>query len=171
MNASKITLPSPGLFRRLAVVVYDSLILLAVLFLATALALPVTRGQAVASENPLFQVYLLGVAFLYLGWFWTRAGQTVAMRAWRLRVVDIEGEPIGWGRALARYLAVLLPVLPSLILLRFAPQTNAVALSAIAVPWLCGFLWVAVDGKKRAWHDILSGTRIVQDPKPVKPEH
>jgi len=144
MNTDPMPVSSPGLFRRLAVVVYDALVLLAVLFLATALALPVTHGLAIEPENPVFQAYLLAVAFLYLGWFWTRAGQTVAMRAWRLRVVNLDGGGIDWRQAGLRFVAALL---------------------SWAVFGL-GFLWVAVDKENRAWHDILSGTRVVQDPKP-----
>ena len=144
MNTTPVRLSSPGLFLRLAVVVYDSMVLLAVLFLATAGALPVTHGLAIPAENPFFQAYLLLVAFLYLGWFWTRAGQTVAMRAWRLRVVDTDGGAIGWRQAGLRFVAALL---------------------SWAVFGL-GFFWIAVDPENRAWHDILSGTRVVQDPKP-----
>jgi uncharacterized RDD family membrane protein YckC len=166
MNTTSTRLPSPGLFRRLAGVVYDALGLLAVLCLATAVALPVTHGLAIAPENPVFQVYLMAIAFLYLGWFWTRAGQTVAMRAWRLRVVDVHGDLIAWRRALARFVAALLPVLPVLLLLGLVPLENQWAAALILGAWLCGFLWVAVDKENRAWHDILSGTRVVQDPKP-----
>lgn len=163
------SISSPGLFRRLAVVVYDSLVALAVLFLATALALPVTHGEAVGAESPLFQLYLLAVLFLYLGWFWTHSGQTVAMRAWRLRVVGLDGEGIGWERALMRFVAALLPMLPAFIWLGLMPEEeNGIKLAAMLLPWLCGFLWVAVDRDKRAWHDILSGTRMLQYHKPKK---
>ena len=154
---------APGLFRRLAVLVYDALIMLAVLFLATALALPVTHGKAVAAESPLFQLYLLAVMFLYLGWFWTRAGQTVAMRAWRLRVVDVEGAAIDWGLALRRFVAALLPMLPGMLWLGLSGERdNLLVLAAILLPWLGGFLWLVVDPQKRTLHDILSATRMVQ---------
>jgi len=160
------SIQSPGLFRRLAVVLYDSLVMLAVLFLATALALPVTHGQAVAAESPAFQFYLLAVLFLYLGWFWTRAGQTVAMRAWRLQVVGVDGRRIGWGRAWLRFAAALLPVVPSLLWLNSGPQVDTwIKLTALLVPWLCGFVWVLFDPERRAWHDILSATRMLQQPQ------
>lgn len=160
---------APGLFRRLAVLVYDAIVMLAVLFLATALALPVTHGEAVAAESPLFQLYLLVVMFLYLGWFWTRAGQTVAMRAWRLLVVDNDGSAIGWGQALGRFLAALLPMLPGLLWLELSGEHgNRLVLVAILLPWLGSFLWVAVDPQKRALHDILSATRMRQYAPPVR---
>lgn len=162
---------APGLFRRLAVLVYDAIVMLAVLFLATALALPLTHGEAVAAESPLFQLYLLAVMFLYLGWFWTHAGQTVAMRAWRLRVVDSAGAAIGWGLALRRFTMALLPMLPGMLWLGLSGERdNRMVLVAILLPWLGGFLWVAVDPQKRALHDILSATRIRQYAAPVRPK-
>jgi uncharacterized RDD family membrane protein YckC len=161
---------APGLFRRLAVLVYDALVMLAVLFLATAVALPVTHGEAVAAENPLFQLYLLAVMFLYLGWFWTHAGQTVAMRAWRLRVVDLDGRAIGWGQALKRFVAALLPMLPGLVWLGVSEERdNRMVLMAIMLPWLAGFLWLVLDRQKRTLHDILSATRMVQYAPPAIP--
>ena len=158
-------LPSAGLFRRLAVLVYDALMLLAVLFLATALALPLTQGEAVDPQHPLFQLYLLAAAFLYFGWFWTHGGQTVAMRAWRLRLRDAAGGPVGWGLALTRFAAVLLPVAPALLWLRSGPEVGYGVMSAVVLGcWLCGFLWIAVDREDRAWHDIVSKTRITLEP-------
>ena len=162
-DTSPDTIRAPGVFRRLAVLVYDAMVMLAVLFLATALALPLSQGEAVAAESPLFQLYLLTVMFLYLGWFWTHAGQTVAMRAWRLQVVDVNGAGIGWGLALRRFLAALLPMLPGLLWLGLSGRRGDwMVLAAILVPWLGSFLWVAIDPQKRALHDILSATRMLQ---------
>lgn len=131
--------PPPGLARRLAVMCYDGLLLFAVLFAATAVILPLTGGEAVAPNDPLYSGYLLAVSFAYFGWFWTHGGQTLGMRAWGVRVVDGSGRPPGWRRGLLRFVAALLSWLPLGL----------------------GFLWVIVDGRKRAWHDRLSGTRLV----------
>ena len=158
-------LPPAGLFRRLAVLVYEAFLVLAVLFLAAALALALTQGEAVGPEHSLYQLYLLAAVFLYFGWFWTHGGQTVAMRAWRLKLVDDAGGPVGWGLALTRYAAVLLPVTPALVWLRSGPEVGyGVMLAAVLACWISGFLWIAVGRDKRAWHDIVSRTRIVLKP-------
>ena len=113
--------PSPGqivvslasLPRRLAAIVYDSLLLAGVLFGATALALGVVvaiiGGEAVKLHNPLagnpfFSTYLLLVCFFFYGGFWIHGGQTLGMRAWRLRVQRGDGRGIGWWQALLRFL-------------------------------------------------------------------
>jgi len=126
----------PGLLRRLAALVYDALLLFAVLFVATIPVLVVTGGQAVGPNQPAFTAWLLGVSYLYLGWCWTRSGQTLGMRAWRMRVRTRDGARLGWGHALARFAAGL------------------VSIGAAGV----GLLWVAVDRDRLSLHDRLSGT-------------
>ena len=131
--------------RRLIAMVYDFFLLLAVLMLAAYPAVILlhggeafTPGEDWLAEN-LFRLYLVTVAYLFFAWFWTHGGQTLGMRAWRLRVTDLEGKPIGWDRALLRYVAAIL------------------SWAALGL----GFLWILVDPQKRAWHDILSRTRII----------
>ena len=85
-----------------------------------------------------FRLYLLAVAALFFSAFWRR-GETLGMRAWRLRVVGPDGRPPGWGRALGRFAAAIL------------------SWAVLAL----GFLWVLVDPERLAWHDRLSGTRLV----------
>jgi uncharacterized RDD family membrane protein YckC len=130
---------SPGLLRRLAAIFYDSLLLFSVLFFATFPTLLWTGGRAVAPANPALQAYLLGVAFLYFAWPWTRGGQTLGMRAWGLRVVQGNGASMTWAQAGLRFAGAVL---------------SWGALGA-------GFLWVLVDKDGLAWHDRWSGTRLV----------
>ena len=126
----------PGLARRLAALVYDALLLFAVLFAATVPVLLLTGGQAVGPNHPVFTAWLLAVSYLYLGWCWTRNGQTLGMRAWRMRVCLPDGRPLGWRRSLGRFAAAL------------------VSVGAAGV----GLLWVAVDRDRLSLHDRLSGT-------------
>jgi uncharacterized RDD family membrane protein YckC len=139
------TLPPPGLLRRLAAVLYDSLLLLAVLMVATALFLPLTGGEAIdPRRNPALEwCYRAALALLVLGFFgifWTRGGQTLGMAAWRLRVEREDGRALTWADTARR-------------------------LAAAALSWLAlglGWLWILVDPQRRAWHDRLSGTRVVR---------
>lgn len=107
--------------RRLAALAYDSLLLAGVLFGATALALGVVTaligGAAFRIHNPLlgnpfFQTYLLLICFLFYGGFWTHGGQTLGMRAWRLRIQRRDGQGIGWWQALSRFLVAGLWLAP-----------------------------------------------------------
>ena len=128
----------PGLLRRLAALVYDALLLFALLFAATVPVLIVTGGRAVGPNEPAYTAWLLAVSYLYLGRCWTRSGQTLGMRAWRMRVRTRDGRPLGWGHALARFAAGL------------------VSIGAAGA----GLLWVAFDRDGLSLHDRLSGTAL-----------
>ena len=113
--ALSIPPPSPaGLLRRLAAVLYDGLLLTGLLLAATALALGVVAmilgSEAVVLHNPLtgspfFSTYLLPVCFFFYGGFWVHGGQTLGMRAWRLRLQRRDGRGVGWWQALLRFLS------------------------------------------------------------------
>jgi uncharacterized RDD family membrane protein YckC len=137
------------LLRRLAGLVYDLLLLVAVLFIATALILPLNGGQAFGSGQWAYPVYLGFVTFGFVGWFWTHGGQTLGMKAWRLRLLTVDGMAVGWGRAALRFGSALLSV------------------ACLGL----GYWWMIVDPDGLAWHDRLSGTRIEfdRDPPPDPP--
>lgn len=128
-----------SLFRRLAAAFYDSLLVLAVLMLATLLLLPLTGGQAINPGNHAYTLYLLAVGFAFFGGFWTHGGQTLGMRAWRLRVVSLDNRPLTWQQALYRYLAAILSWLPLGL----------------------GFWWQWLDREGLTLHDRLSGTQLI----------
>lgn len=137
-----------GLLRRLGAVVYDTLLLAAVLMIATAFFLPLTGGKAVTSASgPLlewtYRGVIGGLIVLFYGSFWTRRGQTLGMASWQLRVEREDGGTLTWGDTFRRLAAAVLSLLPAGL----------------------GWLWIVVDPGKRAWHDRLSHTRVVFMPK------
>jgi uncharacterized RDD family membrane protein YckC len=146
-------LPAPGLMRRLAAMFYDSLLVFAVAWTVTAVAVFLRResvGEAAirasghaAASGPLLQAAIAIALVLFFGWFWTRTGQTLGMQAWRLRVQQPDGRPISWRQALLRMCGAVL---------------SALCLGA-------GYWWVLVDREQCTWHDRLSGTRVVLLPK------
>lgn len=130
-----------GFFRRLAALGYDALIQLALFFLGTALLLPLTGGAAIAPGSHWFSAYLLAISLLYNAWCWLHGGQTVGMRAWKLRLVDRGEQTLDWQRAGLRYAAAWL---------------GGLALGL-------GYLWMLADPARRAWHDRLSRTAIIKE--------
>jgi uncharacterized RDD family membrane protein YckC len=142
-NLSKLgadTPSAPSFLCRLAVVVYDFLLLIAVLFLATALLLPFNAGEAFTREQIFYPIYLLMVSFLFYGWFWTHGGQTLGLRAWKVKVLTVNQQPISWTQALVRF-------------------TTAFASCGL------GLLWILVDKHRWSWHDHLSKTAVFFDTK------
>lgn len=71
--------------RRLGAALYDTLLVFALLMLATALLLPFNGGQRIPPGTLSHQVYLVVVAYLYFDYFWRHGGQTLGMKAWRFR--------------------------------------------------------------------------------------
>jgi uncharacterized RDD family membrane protein YckC len=134
----------PGLLRRLAAVVYDALLLVALLMVATALLLPLTGGEAIdPHRHPalewLYRAVLLLLTVGFFGVSWTRGGQTLGMASWRLRVLREDGGTLSWADTVRRLAAALLSWL------------------ALGLGWL----WVLVDPARRTWHDRLSRTQVV----------
>ena len=77
----------PSLFRHLIIIIYDSLLLMSVLLLASLLAVALNGGEAISQGNPFFLIYLFGVSLIFYGWFWTHGGQTLGMRSWQVRII------------------------------------------------------------------------------------
>ncbi|MBL8250775.1 MAG: RDD family protein [Candidatus Competibacter sp.] len=156
--------------RRLAAIVYDSLLLAGVLFAATALALGLTvavlGGESVRLHHPLqgspwLSTYLLLVCFFFFGGFWVYGGQTLGMRAWRLRVQRRDGRGIGWWQALLRFLSAGIWPVPIAAYLDRALGVG-VGLSLVA-----GFGGLALALALRL-PDRLSETELVVLPKKSK---
>lgn len=133
-----------GLTRRLLAVLYDLLLLTGLWMIATAVLLPFTHGEAVAAGDLIYRLYLVAIAFGFFGIFWTRDGQTLGMKAWRLRLQQPDGRPVTWRQAAIRFLVA--------------------GISAAALG--LGFAWQLIDRQRRSWHDIASGTRLVRLPRP-----
>lgn len=129
---------NPGFFPRIAAIVYDLFLLIAILFVATALLLPINAGKAFTSQQFFYPVYLLVVSFVFYGWFWTHGGQTLGLKAWQLKVLTFDRQPISWMQAMMRFCAAVL------------------SWSLLGL----GFLWILVDKNRRSWHDYLSGTAV-----------
>jgi len=138
---------APGFFRRLAAQIYDLLLLIAVLFLATAVLLPFTAGMAVTDQHTLiYRLYLVVISFLFYGWFWTHGGQTLGLRAWKLTVLTQDKKTLNWTQALVRF------------------ATASVAWGFFGL----GYLWILIDKDRRGWHDHLSKTAVFFDPSTKK---
>jgi uncharacterized RDD family membrane protein YckC len=131
---------------RLAAAAYDLLPLLGLWFVAAVLALAVTGGALdthTLAGKFLVQGFALALSAAYFVVSWSRGGQTIGMRAWRLRVVDANGDRVPWSRACLRFFVAL------------------VSLAALGA----GFWWALFDPQRRAWHDMAARTRVLRLPK------
>lgn len=132
-----------GLVRRGLAMLYDVLIMLAVLLLAGFAALPFSGPNTRAGIDLLYSIYLLLVIFVYFAGCWRGLGMTLGMRAWGLRLETLDGSRPGWVSCLKRFALA---------------GVSTLALGA-------GFVWSLFEPKGRTWHGMGSGTRLVRVPK------
>lgn len=135
MNAS--------LGRRIGAIIYDSLLVFALMFLGTLPFIAVRAGEPVVAGNPVYQLTMLFVAFAFFSGFWSRAGRTLGMQSWGLRLETMDGRKPGFSRASLRFFSAMLSWLPLGL----------------------GFWWQLWDKDNLCWHDRLSGTRLSFYPK------
>ena len=128
---------------RLLAALYDALPMLALWFVATLMALALTGGALDVQRLPhkvLEQALLLAVTGAYFVISWRRGGQTIGMRAWRLRIVRADGRPLDMRQTLVRF------------------SVSVISLAAAGL----GFWWALIDAQNRTWHDIAAGTVMVR---------
>jgi len=158
--------PAPvTLRRRLASLVYESVLLFGVIFIAGLAFSLVMQQRNGYTYHRAMSAWIVLVAGLYFVGFWHRGGQTLPMKTWRMRVVGPDGAPPTLGRATLRYLAAWLWFLPPLVLHPLLDLTIPHTLALEAV-WFA--LWAGaarLDRERRFPHDRLAGTRIVAVPR------
>ena len=145
--------------------VYDGLLLFAVMFFTSALLMGLFQWLAPSGiyvdpstlDSPqlktlssqgrilggsLVSINCIVISFLFYGWFWTHGGQTLGMKAWNIYVIKPNGKFMSWPTAGKRYAFAI-------------------------ISWLTfglGFTWILLSREKLAWHDMFSNTRLVHVP-------
>ncbi len=139
-----VSVDHAGVFRRIAALVYDSFLIGAIWFGLAGIAVILNHGEALpswANHYLLFPALVLST-FLFYFWFWTHGGQTLGMRAWRLRILSNNNKTPSLAQCLKRFTVAILSL-------------------------GSGFLLCFVNKEKRSLHDLLSSTHIVLMPKEI----
>lgn len=134
-----MTLESPGNGRLFACLLYEGLVIFAILLIGFLIPQIVFSGfgHEIAGKGLWVHVFLL--LMLYFVWCWSHGGQTLPMKTWKLRLVANNGQPLRPAQALLRYCAAW----PSILLLGI------------------GLFWALANREKRFLHDNIAGTRII----------
>ena len=141
--------------------VYESMLLFGVLFIAAALFSITLQQRHALYLRHAQESWLFVILGLYFVWLWSHGGQTLAMKTWRIRLVDKDGAPVNALRALARFLLSWLWFIPGLAL---AWALGASGWMLVWIPSLNVVLWAALtyaDPQRQFVHDRLAGTRLV----------
>ena len=163
---------APPLLTRMAAFLYEGVLLFGVLFTLSLVYFAFTKQDLAGRHDSPMMVLSFLVLGAYFIHFWTRGGQTLALKTWHLRVVAEDGGPLSPKRALARYLAAWLWFVP--------PFALAYALGVPkSFSWYFGLpsAWVvlyalssSLHPRRQFWHDALCDTAIVSvrpAPQPV----
>ena len=130
---------TPRFWRRIICMIYEFLLLVSVLFISGFIFHLIYHDTESPYFRPIFQFYLLSIAGIYLIWFWTHGGQTLAMQTWKLRIVSSNGESVNKWQAIARYF---------------------LAITSISI-FGRGLFWAFFDREGQFLYDRLAGTKII----------
>jgi uncharacterized RDD family membrane protein YckC len=166
MTAGEPTMPSelkaPSLRRRLACWIYEGVLLFGVLMISGYLFSALTQQRHALQGRHGLQAFLFVVLAIYFVWFWSHGGQTVAMKAWQIRLVDKAGQPVTERRALARYLLSWLWFVPALLALSSAGVRDVRVTAAMLLAGVVVYAVLArLHGSRQFLHDVIAGTRLV----------
>lgn len=157
--------PRPaGLLLRVAAMVYEGVLLFGVAFAAgfALLTLADWQGPLAGFRRLALQAALFCAIGLYFAWCWSRSGQTLALKTWKLRVIDAHGRSPSLPRALARYLLAWHLFVPGLLAVAVLQPSRVMGLLALAFGFVVLLLPAGVDPQRRLLHDRWSSTRIVR---------
>lgn len=140
--------PTASLIRRLAALAYDTLVIVALYImsgfvLVAAFKLFTQHFPEDHLPNALYYSLLFCICFFYYSISWRKGGQTIGMKAWRIRLINTQNRPLALSQFMLR---------------------TACGLFSLLLFGL-GYWWALVDKKSRTWHDIASLTRVVFMPK------
>lgn len=134
-----MTLTLPGIGRRMASMLYEGLVIFAVLLVGFLFPQIVLAGFGLGMTANFLWLHVATLLMGYFVWFWLNGGQTLPMKTWKLRIANPDGSPARPLQALLRYLVAW----PSLMLFGI------------------GILWALIDQDKQFLHDRIAGTRII----------
>jgi len=134
---------TPGMARRLACMLYESLVVFAVLLIGFLLPQIVLNAFGVVVSRKLLWLHTLALLMIYFVWFWLNGGQTLPMKTWKLVLIGDDGRRLRPLQAVLRYLLAW----PSVLLCGI------------------GIFWAFFDKDRQFLHDRIAGTRIVYTDK------
>ncbi len=168
-----VELASAGV--RLAAVLYDGLLIIAINAIVAAILVAIATPADIAAKHQavvlpdwfrhfvLFPAMVL-MTWLFYGYFWRKSGQTLGMQTWRLKVIKPNGQLLSWSDAFGRCAAaMMLPTICGLAANVLYNNSGAFALSLV-FGFVGNYLWAWINGRNLAWHDQLSATVVIRVP-------
>ena len=157
---------TPSVLRRLSCWFYEGVLLFGVVFISGYLFGALSQTKHALDNRHGLQAFEFLVLGLYFTWFWHK-GQTLAMKTWHLRLVDVQGQNLSQQRALLRYVLSWVWLFPPLLLSQMLGLTSLQSVG-LCVLWVA--LWAAsshLHPDRQYWNDQWAGTRLID----VRPQN
>jgi len=136
-----MNMTAPSLIKLGACLLYELLTVIAIVFVSAGLFLWIVGDATHGAKRLLLQIFLWLIVGAYFIWCWRQSGRTLAMQAWKIKLIGDDSQLLSLNIAILRYILATLSVV------------------------LCGlgFLWAIIDRQHLFLHDRLLKTRIVTD--------
>ena len=138
-----MTVKNAGILIRFAALIYDALLVFGLWFVIGAIFVAFNGGEHANPYDPFLPSALFIVTLWFNTHFWRRGGQTLGMRAWRIRLLNTNKGPLTLTQCLVRFL---------------------VAMGSLGLAGM-GYFWLLLDKDGLTWHDRYSDTRVIREPK------
>jgi uncharacterized RDD family membrane protein YckC len=132
-----------SLARRFGAIIYDLLLLIALLMLGTLPFVAERGGESVDAGERAYQLVLFGITYLFFVGFWSFRGRTLGMQSWGLQLERMDGGKACTSALTIRFVAAILSWLPAGL----------------------GYWWQIWDKQNLTWHDHLSQTKLRYYPR------
>jgi uncharacterized RDD family membrane protein YckC len=143
--------------------VYEGMLMFGVVFITGYLFGTLSQTRNAMDNRHALQAFVFVIFGIYFVWFWAK-GQTLAMKTWHIRVVDVDGAPISQKRALLRYILSWIWFLPPFLGSALLGITVANVI-VLTLGWVAVWAILArFHPQKQFWHDAWAGTRLVTAP-------
>ena len=127
-----------SLKRRLISIIYDSFLILSLIFLGTIPFIALRSGEAVESSSINYKLTLFLIAYFFFVSFWYLSGRTLGMQSWKIRLMSFDETKPNLTQCSIRFLAAIISW----------------------IPFGMGYWWQLIDRDNLAWHDRLSKTKL-----------
>jgi len=139
VNIQKINMTAPSLIKLGACLLYELLTVIAIVFVSAGFFVWIAGDATHGAKRLLLQIYLWIIVGAYFVWCWEKTGRTLAMQAWKLKLIGNDSQLLSLRVAIIRYVLA----------------TLSMALCGL------GFLWAIIDRQHLFLHDRLLKNRIV----------
>ncbi|MBQ5964009.1 RDD family protein [Massilia sp. ZL223] len=161
-----VPVSTPPIKRRVLAMVYEGFLLLAVEMLAVLLYLLLTGNRQEAVYQHGLKAFLFLVTAAYFIWCWVDSGHTLAMKTWRIKVVQLGHARLPWRTAVIRFLLAWGWFVPALLVCgAFGLHGKGQIAIALAIGVVAWALTAFLDKDRQFLHDKLAGTRLIALPK------